>query len=164
MPASWADNEGRKFLIGAELVRLGASLERNVSTNSIVKVDLAFNHRLPSGGRGVLKIGHVGVDIGIKGINDHLSVGRTSNFDTSVFKTWSRLSSSPIGVITNIGGFGKEVGKSTGINFGLANNTLGKKLFTTAIESSVKSSNKSDSVLGKNVTRESGIGAWISTP
>ena len=102
MPTTGSHNEDGRTR--GKLVLLAIRLKVNLPTDSITKVDLALDHCLESGRGSIwmdkgwsdalerkgdghartLKISHECFSTAIQGIDDHLPIRRTSNFNTPV--------------------------------------------------------------------------------
>ena len=146
VPATGADNQGREGAVGAELVLLVALLEVDLAANSIVQVHLAVDHVVPGRGRGVLKVGHVGPDVGVEGVDDHLAVRGAGDLDAAVAETRSRGRTLPCGVLTDVLGLGEEVGENSLVQLSLANLAALKELLARLVEGAVQKSDKGKSL------------------
>jgi hypothetical protein len=158
VPATGSDNKSGNRSVGSQLVRLAALLEGDGSSDGIVKVDLAVNHVVPGRGRRVLKIRHVGVNIGVQSVDDHLSISRTGDLNTSVLQTRSGRSTLPDRVFSDVLGLGEKIGESTVVNLLLALNAAGQKLLAASVKSSVEGGQENNGVLGEDVASIIGDG------
>jgi hypothetical protein len=116
-------NQRRQRPVGSELVILFAELEIDLSANGIVQVDLAIDHILPCGRARVcnhvsykfteplnkkklqlqtFEIRHVGPNIRVQGVDNHLPVGGTGDLYPSVHQPGRRVGSSPCGVVPDV--------------------------------------------------------------
>jgi len=151
VPATGSDNKSGDRSVGSQLVRLAALLERDSSSDSIVKVDLTTDHVVPGRSRRVLKIRHIGVNIGVQSVDDHLSISGTGDLNTSVLQTRSGGSTLPDRVFSDVLGLGEEIGESTVVNLLLALNTASQKLLAATVESSVEGGQERNGVLGEDM-------------
>lgn len=161
VPASRSDDKGGELLlVGSELVRLSTGgLEGDGSSDTVVEVDLTIDHVGPGGGRGVLKVSHVGPDVGVQGVDDHLSVSGAGDLDSSINQTGGGGGTLPSGVISDVLGLGEEVGELAGIDSGLSSDSSSKELVSSGIEGSVQGGDESQSLLGEDVL---GVGGDVS--
>lgn len=168
VPAASTGNQSREGAVGAELVLLVALLEVDLATDGIVQVDLAVDHVLPGGSRGVcitnqlyapnpnkirqhtLEIGHVGPDIRVQSIDNHLPIGRAGDLNAAVDQTGSGGGALPGIVVTDVLGLGQEVGEMALVDFGLAVYTALEEGLAGGIEGAVQDSEESASILGKD--------------
>jgi hypothetical protein len=151
VPATSTGDEGRQSAIGAELVVLAALLEVDLAANGIVQVDLAVDHVLPGRGRGVLEIGHVGPDIGVESVDDHLAVGRTGDLDAAVNQARSRGSTLPGVILTDVLSLGEEVEELAIIEGSLAIDTALEESLAGRVEGAVEDGEEGTGVLGENL-------------
>lgn len=161
VPASRSDDKGGELLlVGSQLVRLSTGLlVGDGSSDTVVEVDLTVDHVGPGGGGRVLEVGHVGPDIRVQGVDDHLSVSGAGDLNSSVNKTGSRGGSLPSGVLSDVLGLGEEVGELAGVDSSLSSNSSSKELVSSGIEGSVQGGDESKSLLGEDVL---GVGGDVS--
>ena len=67
-----------------------------------------------------LKISHVGPDIGVQGVDDHLAVGRARDLDAAVDEARGGGGALPCRVVADVLGLGQEVGEGALVQLGLA--------------------------------------------
>ena len=146
VPATGADDEGGESPVGAELVLLLALLEVDLATDGVVEVHLAVDHVGPGRGAGVLEVGHVGVDIGVESVDDHLAVGGTGDLNAAVDKTGSGRRTLPCGVLTDVLGLGEEVGEDTAVDLGLADLAALEEVLAGLVEGTVKEGDEGESL------------------
>ena len=167
VPASSTGNQSGESPVRAELVFLVALLEVDLATDSIVQVDLTVDHVVPGGGTGVcaelasslhatktehtLEISHVGPDIRVQCVHDHLPVGRTSDLDTTVNQTGSRGSTLPSVILPDVLGFRQEVEQVALVNLGLTVNPALEESLASGVEGPVEDGEESTSILGEDL-------------
>ena len=151
VPASSTGNQSGESPVRAELVFLVALLEVDLATDSIVQVDLTVDHVVPGRGRGVLKVGHVGPDVGVEGIHDHLTVGRAGDLHTAIDQTGRRRRTLPGIVLTDVLGLGEEVGQVALVDLGLAIDAALQQGLAGGIEGAVQDGEESTCFLGQDL-------------
>ena len=170
VPASSTGNQSGESPVRAELVFLVALLEVDLATDSIVQVDLTVDHVVPGGGTGVyiklatslytnqrrdkvhtLEISHVGPDIRVQCVDDHLPVGRTSDLDTTVNQTRSRGSTLPSVILPDVLGLRQEVEQVALVNLGLTVNPALEESLASGVEGPVEDGEESTSILGEDL-------------
>jgi hypothetical protein len=91
------------------------------------------------------EIGHVGPYIGVEGIDHHLAIGWSSNFDSSVNETRRRRCTSPGIVISDVLCFWEEVRKDASVELLLSDHSPLEQSFSGVIEGSVEEGEESSS-------------------
>lgn len=98
-----------------------------------------------------LEIGHVSVDVGVQGVNDHLAVGGAGDLDAAVDQTRGRGSSLPCGVLTDVLGLGEEVGQNTPVKLGLANLAALEEGLASVVEGAVQEGEEGEGLGGEDL-------------
>lgn len=88
------------------------------------------------------KVGHKGTSARVQGIDDHLAVDGASDLDTAVLKTRSRRSGTPVGIVTDVSGFGQKVGQDATVEFLLAVDAALQKGLAGRIEDALEGGNE----------------------
>lgn len=98
-----------------------------------------------------LKIRHVGPDIRIQGIDDHLPVRRAGDFDPAVDQTGRRRCALPGVILADVLGLGKEVGQLAIINSSLAVDPTLQQGFPGRVEGAVQDGEEGTGFLGEDL-------------
>jgi hypothetical protein len=97
-----------------------------------------------------LKISHEGFGTAIQGVDDHLPIGWTGDFDASVLQARSRWGTMPGRLSTDVGRLRGEVEGYPSIEACLSCLTGGEKTLACRVERLVKGSQKPKGTLGEN--------------
>jgi hypothetical protein len=98
-----------------------------------------------------LKVGHVGPDVRVQGVDDHLAVSGSSDLNTTVDHSGSRVGSPPGRVLTDVLGLGEEVRENSLVNLSLTQDTALEELLAGRVEGSVESGQESTCLLGEDL-------------
>lgn len=134
VPSTGTDDEGRELAVSSELVLLLALFEVDLATVHIVQADLTIDHVLPGWGAGILEIGHISPDVGVVGIDHHLSVGGAGDLNSAVDKTGGGGGASPSSILTDVLGLGEEIGEDATVDLGLADLSSLEQVLSGGIE------------------------------
>ena len=80
-----------------------ALLERDGAQICIAQIDLALNHVRPGRAVGVLEVSHEGIRPRVEGVDHHLAVCRTGDFDAAILNVCGARGDFPVAV-TNVFG------------------------------------------------------------
>lgn len=106
-----------------------------------------------------LEISHVGPDIRVQGVDDHLAVGGTGDLNTAVDETGSGRGALPGVILTDVLGLGEEVGQMTLVDLGLAVNSTLQESFAGRVEGAVQDGEEGTGILGEDLAGLLGDGA-----
>lgn len=85
-----------------------------------------------------LEIRHVGVDIRVERVDNHLAVGRAGNLDAAVDKAGGGRRALPGGILADVLGLGEEVGQDAAVQLGLAELAALEEGLAGAVEGAVQ--------------------------
>lgn len=151
VPATSTGNQRRQRPVCPQLVLLVALLEVHLATDRVVQVDLAVDHVVPGGRARVLKVSHVGPDVRVERVHDHLAVGRAGDLDAAVDQTGSWGSALPCVILSDVLGLGEEVEQVALVNLGLAVDTALQEGLAGRVEGTVEDGEESTSILGEDL-------------
>lgn len=100
---------------------------------------------------GTFKVGHIGPDVAVEGIDNHLAIRRSGDLDSSVDEARCWRSTFPGIIVTDMLGLGKEIGQIALVNLLLADYPSLQKGFPCAVESSVEEGEESGGFGGKDL-------------
>lgn len=98
-----------------------------------------------------LKVGHVCPDIRVQGIDNHLSVGRTSDLDSAVGKAGCWWCALPCIAVADVLSLREEVGKLAGVELGLAGFASLQQFLASLVECAVEKGQEDGSLLGDDL-------------
>jgi len=98
-----------------------------------------------------LKVSHVGPDVRVQGVDDHLPVSWSGDLNSAVDKTWSWWCGSPCVIVTNVLGFWQKVELTTLVKLQLANLASLEKGLACGVEGAVEESEEGSSILGEDL-------------
>lgn len=113
--------------------------EESESDVSIVLLQFYIKH--------TLEISHVGPDIRVQRINNHLPVRGAGNLNAAVNQTGGGRSSLPGVIVADVLSLGQEVGEMALVNLGLAVNAALEEGLARGVEGAVQNSEESAGVL-----------------
>lgn len=102
-------------------------------------------------GKLTLKIGHVGPDISIQRIDNHLSVRRARNLNASIDESRGRRSALPGGIVADVLCLGEEIGQDAAVELGLANLAALEQRLASGVEGAVEESEECESLRGEDL-------------
>lgn len=98
-----------------------------------------------------LKVGHVGPDVRVQGVDNHLSVSWSGNLDSAVDKTRSRWCGPPCVIVTNVLGLWQKVELTTLVKLQLANLASLKEILACGVEGAVEEGEEGSCILGEDL-------------
>lgn len=98
-----------------------------------------------------LKVGHVGPDIRVQGVDNHLPVGWSSNLNSAVDKTWRWRCGSPCVIVTDVLGLWQKVELAALVKLQLANLASLKKSLACGVEGAVEEGEEGGCILGEDL-------------
>lgn len=103
------------------------------------------------GGVHTLKVGHVGPDIRIQSIDDHLAVGRACDLDAPVHQSRRWRSTLPRLIVADMPRLGEEVEQLPLVKLGLANYTSLQEGFPALVECAVQQREEDGGIFAEDV-------------
>lgn len=97
------------------------------------------------------KVGHVGPDIGVQGVDDHLAVRWAGDLNTAVDETRSWRGTLPGIVLTDVLGLGQEVEKVSSVNLSLALDAALEQSLAGGVEGAVQQSQEGHGLLAEDL-------------
>ena len=98
-----------------------------------------------------LKVGHVGPDVRVQGVDDHLAVSWAGNLNAPVDEARRRRSTLPRIVLTDVLGLWQEVEQVSLVELGLAKHASLEQGFSALVECAVEKGQEDTGVLAENV-------------
>jgi hypothetical protein len=153
VPSSWSDNQGWDVsaLFQVQVVLLAVDGGGQVSSDGVVKVDLTFNQVLPGWSQGIFEISHVGSDVRVQSVDNHLSVGWTGDFTSSVNQTRGQGWTSPGGVVSDVFCFWQKVWQETLVSQFLLFLSVVQQFLSSSFKSTVQGGDKGQGFLVEDV-------------
>jgi len=94
-----------------------------------------------------LEVGHVGPDVRVQGVDDHLPVSRSGNLNSAIDETWSWWCSPPCVILADVLSLWQKVELGALVELHLADLTSLEKVLARGIESTVEESKESSGIL-----------------
>lgn len=101
---------------------------------------------------GTFKVGHIGPNIAVQGIDNHFAIRRAGDLNPSVNETGSWRSTFPSIVVTDMLGFREEIRQIALIDLLLADHSSLQKRFPGAVECSVEEGEESGGFGSKDLS------------
>ena len=102
--------------------------------------------------RRTFKVGHVGPDIRVQGVDDHLPIGGSGDFDAAIDQAGGRRRSSPRIIFTNVLCLREEVGKVALVELLLASRSSAQQVLAGGVEGSMEHGEEDEGVLVQDAT------------
>lgn len=103
------------------------------------------------GGEHTFKVGHVGPDIRVQGVDDHLAVGRTGDLNATVDQPGSRRRTLPRVILTDVLGLGQEVEQVALVNLGLTIHPTLEEGLASRVKGPVQDGQEGTRILGEDL-------------
>ncbi len=149
MPAAGPDHESREAVIEAVGLAFGA-IERELATDGRPKGRLAADDVVPGRRERVLEVGHEDASARIEGVDHHLRLGRTRDFDPPIVEVRRRGRDGPFGP-ADIRSRDREVRQDAGVELLLPLSTSLEKRHALAPEPALQVGDEGEGFRGQDL-------------